>query len=157
MLVTMGIVVIVGVTAAVAVLLLRRHRPAAQAAPPEDALFGADALDLDAVFSSVEAEEVESRRKLIATRLDLLRRHRVPLRRLSGAPGKAVARLGFADGTVLLARSRSPGDMATVVRLQRQGSVVVGQYAEHPDGLSLDLTSAGGTCTVIAVGLDQAD
>lgn len=155
---TLGVVVLVGLTSAVSVWLLRRHRQSARAALlPEERLFGADARDLQAVLSEVHAEEADSRRRLIAVHLDLLRSHRVPLRRIYAAPDPTVARLGFADGTVLLARSYARGDLPSVVRLQQRGGLVVSQYAEHPDGLTVQLTSTGGGCTLVAVGLDQAD
>lgn len=158
MLMTLGIVLLVGATAAVALLLLRRHRQAGWAAlEPDEDLFGADALDLEAAFNHVDAAGVEARRRLIAVHLDLLRSHQVPLRRIYASPGRAVARLGFADGTVLLARSSTRGDLPTVVRLQHRGGLVVSDYAEHPDGMSVQLTSSSGACTLIAVGLDQAD
>lgn len=155
---TLGIVVLVGATGTVAVLLLRHHkRVAATALLPDEDLFGADVLDLEATFNEVAAEGAQAQRRLIALHLDLLRSHRVPLRRVYASPDRAVARLGFADGTVLLARSRSPGDLPTVVRLQQRGGMVVSEYAEHPDGLVVQLTSTRGGCTLIAVGLDQAD
>lgn len=155
---TLGIVVFVGLASAVAAWLLRRHRPLARAALlPEESSFGADALDLEAVLREVHAEHSDSRRRLIAVHLDLLRRHRVPLRRIYASPGKAVARLGFADGTVLLARSYARGDLPTVVRLQQHGGLVVSEFADHPDGLTVKLTSNGGGCRLVAVGLDQAD
>lgn len=154
---TLGVVVLVGVVVAVMVWLLNRHGQAARAALLADGTFGADALDLDAVLREVHAEEADSRRRLIAVHLDLLRSHRVPLRRIYASPGRAVARLGFADGTVLLARSYAQGDLPTVVRLQQYGGLVVSEYADHPDGLTIHMTSNGGACRLVAVGLDQAD
>lgn len=155
MLATLGVVVLVGATGTVAALLLRHHRQSALL--PEERLFGAEVRDLEAAFKEVHAEGSDSLRRLVAVHLDLLRSHRVPLRRISASPGRAVARLGFADGTVLLARSWARGDLPTVVRLQQRGGLVVSDYAEHPEGLAVQLTSAGGGCTLIAVGLDQAD
>ena len=155
---TLGVVVLVGVIVAEVVWLVRRHGQAARASLLSvDGTFGADALDLDAVLREVHAEEADTRRRLIAVHLDLLRSHRVPLRRIYAAPGRAVARLGFADGTVLLARSYAQGDLPTVVRLQQHGGLVVSEYADHPDGLTVHMTSNGGGCRLVAVGLDQAD
>lgn len=125
----------------------------------EEELFGADAAELEAAFLAIEAEIDEDRLWLVRTRLERLRTNQVPLRTIRASPGPAVARLGFADGTVILARSASPGDLSTVVRLHQRGGLVVVDVDELSDGVVVRLAASigRGRCTMIAVGLDQSD
>ena len=139
-------------------------RPARRTAAPvttvtEEELFGAGAAELEAAFAAVEAEALAARRKLVRVRLESLRSHHVPLRRVTTSPGPGVARLGFADGTGVLARAQRSGDFATIVRLHHRGGLVVTGYADHPDGVVVALeTSVGrGRCELVVVGLDQSD
>jgi hypothetical protein len=121
-------------------------------------LFGDDSTDLIARFERVAAEAAPDRRHLITQRLSSLRSHRVPLRVIQAAPGPGVARLHFADGTVLLARSAKPGALSTLAVLRERGAVLVEQFTDHPDGVEFRLATHGSTrCTLIAVGLDQVD
>lgn len=139
-------------------------RPVRRTAAPittvsEEELFGADAADLEEAFAEAEAAGLDARRKLLRVRLESLRSHRVPLRRITTSPGPGVARLGFADGTGVLARTQRTGDFANVVRLQHRGGLVLTGYADHPGGVVVVLETAfgRGRCELVVVGLDQSD
>ena len=125
----------------------------------DEELFGDDALDLEAAFLAVQADADEARLRLVRLRLEDLRARQEPLRTIRASPGPAVARLGFADGTVILARSASTGDLSAVVRLHHRGGLVVSDVDEISDGVVMRLAASPGRgrCTMIAVGLDQSD
>lgn len=151
-----------GVMCLVAVGILLRGRPRVKDAAmtvSEEELFGEDAADLESAFAAVEAEGVELRRRLVGQRLQQLRSHRVPLRRIAASPGPEVARLGFADGTVLLARSSAAGDLARVARLHHLGGLVIDGYADHPLGVAITFVSPArrARCRLVVLDLDQSD
>lgn len=125
----------------------------------EEEVFGEDAAALEEAFAAVEAEGVERRRHLVWARVEHLRSHEVPLRRITTAPTPEVARLGFADGTGLLAKSPVVGDVATLVRLHHLGGLVIDAYADHAEGLIVEFRSPRRSKrgTLIVVALDQAD
>ena len=156
------LVALVGlVLVAVAAVRLSRHGVARVTSPRQvdEVLFGTDAEDLEQLFSAVDAEGVRARRTLVAARLEHLRSHRVPLRQVHASPVPTVARLGFADGSVLLARSVTSGDLVIAARLQRQGGLVIAELSDHEQGVAIVLASAdgGGRCTLVVLGLDQPD
>lgn len=139
-------------------------RPARRTSAPittvtEEELFGSDAAELEKAFAAVEAETLASRRRLVRIRLESLRSDRVPLRRIATSPGPGVARLGFANGTVLLARASRAGDVANVIRLHHRGGLIVVGYADHDAGVvvAMEATVGRGRCELVVIGLDQAD
>lgn len=142
-----------------------RHRSAAKPAPTritapsreDERLFGQDAHGLAEEFDAIAAEAGRTRGQLLGIRLAGLRTNRVPLRTIRASPAKGVARLGFADGTVILARSVRQGDLSAVAIMRQHAAVLVADFDEHPDGMTLHLAAEGRRCTLIAVGLDQGD
>lgn len=125
----------------------------------DEELFGEDAAELEALFATVAAEAVQGSRRLLLQRLEHLRGRGVPLRTVRAAPGPEVARLGFADGTVLLGRSVSAGDLAVALRLHHRGGLVVADYEDHAEGVLVRLMAPPGrrACRLIVLGVDQAD
>ena len=80
-----------------------------------------------------------------------------PLRRVLPSPIAHVARLLFADGTVLLARAPRPGDLGALAVAATQGMV---RDARRPGtGLVMIFRCGGGlgTIRVAIVGVDQPD
>lgn len=133
-------------------------RPGSRPPSREDErLFGQDAHGLAEEFDAIAAEAGRTRGQLLGIRLAGLRTNRVPLRTIRASPAKGVARLGFADGTVILARSVRQGDLSAVAIMRQQAAVLVADFDEHPDGMTLHLAAEGRRCTLIAVGLDQGD
>lgn len=119
-----------------------------------------EAADLRRRFARVEAESAAHRRALVGVRVAGLRAHRVPLRRIDRAPGPELGRLHFADGTTLLARSATKGDIGVLAMALEGGDpVTVRGYADHADGVRVVLSAASrrGPATVLAVALDQSD
>ncbi|MDO5502052.1 MAG: hypothetical protein Q4G67_02650 [Actinomycetia bacterium] len=125
----------------------------------ERALFGSDIDDLAQAFEAVEAESVDTLRALVRIRLAELRRHRTPLRQIRASPGPGVGRFGFADGTVLVARTLNPLDRSRLIRLHQHGGLVVGTDEDHPDGVIIRLAhdGAGPSVALVVLGLDQCD
>ena len=71
--------------------------------------------------------------------------------------GATLVRVGRRERSMAL--TADGRHLLTDVLKGRMGfdGLVVSDYAEHPDGMSVRLTSTSGACTLIAVGLDQAD
>ena len=121
-------------------------------------LFGPDDEELRARLAAVAAEGDGARAGLLLTRLTHLRAHRVPVRTIRRSPGRGVARLGFADGTVILARSAVRGALPHVAVLAEKGGVVISEVSPHPEGFEITLAGLHGQSTrLVALGLDQGD
>lgn len=119
--------------------------------PPSDAA-------LDAAFDAVLAEHAHELRDLLETRLRGLVARRVPVRAVRRAPGSHTARICFADGTVVLARSAGTRDLVALVVGMQRGSVVLSGFAREGAGTRLDLsTQSGRPLALMALGLDQPD
>lgn len=147
-------VVAAGLVALLLAVLQWRRRPRPD---PDRELSSVDAGDLDAALAAIEQEEVPRRRMLLDSRLELLRERRVPVRAIRRAPGSGTARLGFADGTVLLVDAE-PGVLISVAVAMTRHPVCLGSW--HWTGRRHDLTLSwqpDGRVHVRAVGLDQPD
>lgn len=137
-------------------------QPARSSPRPDPAatatLSAQDLADVRARFAAVLGEDARSRDVLVGARLEVLVRRRVPLRLLRPAPGEHVARLVFADGTVLLARAAEPGEIYRVAMHVEKHHVCLQAWAPHPDGQALRLAwDPRGHADLVALGLDQAD
>jgi hypothetical protein len=119
----------------------------------------AEAAEIDALFASVDTD-----RRTLAFRLSLkllpLVERGVPPRALEAAPVAKAARLRFADGTTVVVKSTSPGDLAVLVMAMRHGSLrPVACQTGRDGGAQLQLSWADGQrrLSLRVVGLDQPD
>lgn len=120
--------------------------------------FGADSGEVADRLARIVADAGSTQRRLLSGRLTSLRSHRVPLRAIRRSPVPKVARLLFADGTVILARSLVQGEVTRLGLMREAGSVVIADFGRHPDGIEVALRGVrGDACRVLAVGLDQSD
>lgn len=145
------------VAALVGWVLVRRARSSPPAVDGEPAAALEDA-ELEALFRDVIAESGESVHTLLDTRLELLKRRRVPVRAVRSVQGLPDARLRFADGTVLLARAEDPGSLIDVAVHLRSCHVVLASWSRGADSTTTRLLltwEPEGAATVLAVGLDQ--
>ena len=113
---------------------------------------------LDAALAEVEREHAAPVRRLLATRIVVLRNRQVPLRAVRPAGEPPLARLCFANGTVLRARPGQPGEWAPLVVaiVGRGHSVVIESYEMGDGDVRIVLAGPGGVRQrVTVVGLDQ--
>lgn len=71
---------------------------------------------------------------LLARTLSPLVARKVPVRSVTRGPLDGVARVRWADGTVLLARSSTPGALTRVSRALASGAHVVATEVRHAEG-----------------------
>lgn len=122
------------------------------------ALDPADEQDLDQLFAKVEAEAAHQQLvDHLADRLDGLVARRTPLRTVRGAPRGGLVRLGFADSTVLVARSAHPAELAALTMVVADRTVIPLSFTVRADGVDVVLGWGSGTATLLVVGADQAD
>lgn len=145
-----------------AVVLLARarsRRPGTGGHELDEVLLDADERAmLDAALAEVEREHGAPVRRLLASRVVVLRNRRVPLRAIRPAGEPPVARLCFANGTVLRARPSQPGEWAPLVLavVGRGHSVVIESYEVGEGDVGVVLAGPGGVRQrVTVVGLDQ--
>jgi hypothetical protein len=119
----------------------------------------AEAAEIEAMFASVDAD-----RHALALRLSLklgpLVQRGVPPRVLEAAPVAKAARLRFADGTTVVVKGTSPGDLAVLAMAMQHGSLRPTACRPSPDGgAQLQLRSPDGQhrLSIRVVGLDQPD
>ncbi len=114
--------------------------------------------ELDAAFDAVLAAHSHELGDLLEMRLRGLIARQVPVRAIRPAPGTHTARLCFADGTVVLARSGGGRELSAIVLGMQSGSVVVSGFTREDPLTRLDLRSrTGRPLAVLAIGLDQPD
>ena len=93
----------------------------------------AEAAEIEAMFASVDADG-----SALALRLSLklgpLVQRGVPPRVLEAAPVAKAARLRFADGTTVVVKSTSPGDLAVLAMAMQHGSLRPAACRTGPDG-----------------------
>ncbi len=118
----------------------------------------ADERELHEVFASVEAEVSSDLVTMLRLRvLDLIDRQ-VPVRDIRAAPTRRVARIAFSNGVVVLARTRTPGDLVPLARAMMVTSVTLASIAVTDNGPVLRFKwNYGHSLEMRAVGLDQAD
>jgi len=144
----------------------RRRRRAGGAEPgqtpgtaplPDASTFPVDD-ELNAAFDAVLAAHAHELGDLLEMRLRGLIARQVPVRAIRPAPGTHTARICFADGTVVLARSGSGRELSAIVLGMQSGSVVVSGFTREDPLTRLDLRSrAGRPLALLAIGLDQPD
>jgi hypothetical protein len=131
----------------------RRRRGAAD----ELQLVPDDEAELAREFAAVEHEHAHVLDALLNLRLRTVHSRRVPLRAIRAAPGPHTGRLVFANGTVLLARARRPGELYTVALNLRNHAVCLDSWTREADGTVLHLRWADESAELLVLGLDQAD
>jgi hypothetical protein len=135
----------------------RRHH----ATPPTepDGFSDGDLADLDGAFAAAEAEEARHRDARLAVLVAPLVARSVPARVIEPAPGLHAARIRFADGTSLLVRGRTPGDVGVLARWVRERRVVPVGCSTN-DGRTELAFRVGGRSSpfvLLLTGLDQPD
>ncbi len=119
----------------------------------------AEAAAIEALFAAVDADRAPLARHL-SWRLGPLVERGVPPRVIEAAPVPRAARLRFADGTTVVVKSVSPGDLGVLAVAMRQGSVRPAGCGTDPEGRArLLFTWLGGhrSLSLRVVGLDQPD
>lgn len=117
----------------------------------------ADEAELDAIFARVADEDGHERLGRLADQLSALAARGVPLRWLRPAAGPGRARLGFADGTVVVASSRGSSSFGLLARHCSTGRVVIGRVTQLGNCVEVELKWADGTMIVDVCGVDQVD
>lgn len=160
--VDLAVLLVLALVLGAAVLLARARarRPAGSATHDlDEALLDADERRmLDAALAEVEREHAGPVRRLLASRVVVLRNRQVPLRAVRPAGEPPVARLCFANGTVLRARPTQAGEWAPLVIavVGRGHSVVIESYEVGESEVVIVLVGPGGVRQrVTVVGLDQ--
>jgi hypothetical protein len=139
----------------------RRERRAVQERwnPLDTELDPADAADLDARFTAVEAEQAVERNRRLALKLQPLVDRRVPARSIERAPGVGAARIRFADGTAVFVRGVASGDVGVLAALMHRRAVPPEACSADADGTRLTFGWPGRRqrVSVVVTGLDQPD
>jgi hypothetical protein len=119
----------------------------------------AQAAEIEAMFASVDAGGRALALRL-AVKLGPLVQRGVPPRMLEPAPVAKAARLRFADGTTVVVKATSPGDLAVLAMAMQRGSLRPTACLSGPDGGAwLQLRGPDGRyrLSIRVVGLDQPD
>lgn len=151
----LGLLLILALLVAVAggVLLALRMR---QDRPPQ-LIDPADEAELDAIFAQVAHDAALPGLARLAEQLKRMAARSVPLRWVRPSAVASRARLGFADGTVVVARSHGSGLFVVLARHAANGQVRPTQVVLRDEWIELDLRWPGGHMMVDVLGTDQAD
>ena len=117
----------------------------------------ADEAELDAIFAEVAQDAGLPALVRLARRLQRMSARGVPLRWVRPSAVAGCARLGFADGTVVVARSHGHGMFGVLARHAAAGEVRPGRVALREEWIELELVWPGRRMFVDALGTDQAD
>lgn len=151
-LLVVAVILVFGLVGIAAVRLAGRLR-----APQRVPVSPSDEAELDAIFAAVSAEETPRTMAVLAQTLQGLVARRVPLRYVRHSAQAGLARLGFADGTVVVARTEYPGSIAKLFRATEAGGVHAERLRVHADHVELDLVWPTGQVPIRVLGRDQAD
>ncbi len=157
--VAIGTVLAVGTL--VAVFLARWHRgnrssPAAD--PIGSAGFDpADTAEISARLSAIEDEQADARGRRLLGLVQQLVDRGVPARVVEVAPTFSDARIRFADGTTVVARGDTAGDLGILAALMRECSVVPSSCAIDARGVHVEFTWPANPrrVSVRVIGVDQ--
>ena len=138
----------------------RRQHPAP--APPStepEGFADGDLAELDGAFAAAEAEEARRRDARLAVLIAPLVARRVPARIIEAVPGLHAARIRFADGTAVLVRGRTPGDVGVLACWVRDRRVVPVSCSPTSSGMELAFSVGDRPCPFVLQlpGLDQPD
>lgn len=134
------------------VLLVRRVWPR-----PRPLINPADEAELDAIFAEVAHDAGLPALVRLAQRLQRMSARSVPLRWVRPSAVAGRARLGFADGTVVVARSHGQGMFGVLARHTADGDVRPGKVVLRDEWIELELVWPGRRMVVDVLGTDQAD
>ena len=127
--------------------------------PPPARIAPADAAAIDAMFAVLDPDLLHLARR-VSWRLRPLVERGVPPRVIEAAPVPRAARLRFADGTTVVVKGVTPGDIGVLAVAMRQGSVKPARCETDAEGRArLLFTWLGGhrSLSLRVVGLDQPD
>ncbi len=114
--------------------------------------------ELDEIFAAVDSEASAAFVHMLHLRTHELIGRQVPVRDIRAAPTQRVARIAFSNGDVVLATTKTPGDLVIMARAMLVTSVTLSGLSETADGPMLRFVwNYGHALEVFAVGLDQAD
>lgn len=147
-----GMAILLALTAVVSLLLFGPGRDSVT-----NGFDPADQAELTAVFAQVAGEEAPRRLANLERVLRLLVIRQVPLRRIEPAATREVARLAFADGTVVLARSGTSGSIGSLARSCSQTTICPEGCVIANGHIRLELAWVTGRVWVEVVGRDQID
>ncbi|MGA3218478.1 MAG: hypothetical protein ABSE77_05270 [Acidimicrobiales bacterium] len=119
----------------------------------------AEAAEIEAMFAAVEADGRTLALRL-SRKLHPLVERGVPPRVIEAAPVPRAARLRFADGTTVVVKGTSPGDLAVLAMAMQHGSLRPAACRTDPQGSTQLLFSwpdGRRRLSVRVVGLDQPD
>ncbi len=140
---------------------VRSRRAADPSRDPDGVLLDSEERRmLDEAFAAVEREHAEPVRRFLASRVVLLHHRRVPLRAVRPSGEPPIARLCFANGTVLRARpAGSEGWAPLLLAVGARGeSVVVESYSLGEGDVSVVLAGPGRVRRhAVVVGVDQPE
>ncbi len=120
---------------------------------------GAEAAEIEAMFAAVDADR-HTLALWLSRKLFPLVERGVPPRVIEAAPVPRAARLRFADGTTVVVKGTSPGDLAVLAMAMRHGSVRPAACRTDPKGSTQLLFSwpdGRRRLSLRVVGLDQPD
>lgn len=155
---TFGLVLIAGLLlalAGIAVVVFARKVPRRPVAEPS--IDPADVAELDEIFARITEESAHDSLMRLEQRLLRMSARGAPLRYVRPAAGPGRARLGFADGTVVVGRGQEPSSLGLLARHANSGKVRPGRVRLQPDRIELELSWPGGRLIVDVLGADQAD
>lgn len=111
------------------------------------------------MFATVFTDDRRHRDDVLVAHLLPLVRRQVPIRRVEPLPRLGLTRIRFADGTAVVARGTTPGDLGVLATVVGDRSVRASACVASPAGthlvLSWDRRPRG--LTVVVTGLDQPD
>ncbi len=126
--------------------------------PADDELEGRDTVEISDVFERILDESDTDPIGRLRPAAESVIHRRAPLRWVRPAPRFPLGRLGFADGTVLMARARRQADLGHLVMVvATRHTVLPVDCRAEDDHLVLDLHWDRGRLQVDIVAPDQAD
>ncbi|GAA2179412.1 hypothetical protein GCM10009785_05980 [Brooklawnia cerclae] len=150
-------IAIVAVVLAITLTCLAVARSRRAVRPGTMRLDPLDDAALAAAFARIEQEDLPQRVTAMAAHLTTMVARKVPLRYVRPSARSGIARLGFADGTVVLAQSLEPASLGVLARQCWSGTVQAEAAETRDESVYLDLGWPSGRITVRVLGRDQAD
>jgi hypothetical protein len=137
----------------------RQHPAPAPPSPAPEGFADGDLAELDGAFAAAEAEEARRRDARLAVLIAPLVARRVPARIIEAVPSLHAARIRFADGTAVLVRGRTPGDVGVLACWVRDRRVVPVSCSPTSHGMELAFSVGDRPCPFVLqlTGLDQPD
>ncbi|HLI01113.1 MAG TPA: hypothetical protein VKV06_10025 [Acidimicrobiales bacterium] len=127
--------------------------------PVEEDLPGFDPAEVADIDRRLAVVDVSERDRRLVLRLNPLVERHVPARQVKALPSLGAARIRFADGTTVLAKGSTPGDVAVLATVMRFRSISPVACRVRADGTHLLFARPGAddTLSIRVTGLDQPD